>query len=306
MTELERLALLTPPADGVLDCVLDTDAYNEIDDQFAIVYALQSPERLNVQAIYAAPFWNDRSSGACDGMERSYEEIKKLLNLMEYPHDEKFVLRGSDRFLASKDEPVVSDAAKDLVERAMAATKPLYVITIGALTNIASALIMKPEIAEKIVIVWLGGTSTDWPNAREFNLCGIDMTGDLKASQIVFDCGAPFIQFPCAGVVSSFTTTPAELREFIDGKSKVGSYLTQNVVDCIPEGKPGSRVIWDVTTVAYLINEKFTPSYIRHTPILTDQGTYSFNDHRPLYRYVYHINRDKIFEDLFRKINKCV
>jgi len=47
--------------------VLDTDTYNEVDDQFAVVYALRSPERLRVEALYAAPFHNDRSSGPADG-----------------------------------------------------------------------------------------------------------------------------------------------------------------------------------------------------------------------------------------------
>jgi len=305
MTELERLARLTP-AEGILNAVLDTDAYNEVDDQFAIVYALKSPERLNIQAIYAAPFYNDLSTGAGDGMEKSYQEILKLLDFMKYPHDDKFVLRGSSSFLSSKTEPVVSDAAKDLVARAMAAEDTLYVITIGALTNIASALIMEPKIAEKISIVWLGAHDYRWPNTREFNLCGVNMTGDLKAAQIVYDSGAPLTVLPCVGVVSELRTTPAELRAFIHGKTAIGTYLTENVEACVPAGKPGSRVIWDVSAVAYLINDKLTPSYIQHTPIITDQGTYSFNDHRPFYRYVYYVNRDQIFEDLFQKINTCI
>ena len=54
--------------------VLDTDTYNEIDDQFALVYALLCPEKLNVEAVYAALFTNDRSTGPGDGMEKSYEE----------------------------------------------------------------------------------------------------------------------------------------------------------------------------------------------------------------------------------------
>ena len=49
----ERLARLAPPT-GKVSMVLDTDPYNEIDDQFAIVHALCSSDRLNVEAIYAA------------------------------------------------------------------------------------------------------------------------------------------------------------------------------------------------------------------------------------------------------------
>ncbi len=52
-----------------VDIVLDTDAYNEIDDQFAIGYALLSPEHIKVKAIYAAPFHNKKSSNAKDGLD---------------------------------------------------------------------------------------------------------------------------------------------------------------------------------------------------------------------------------------------
>ena len=41
---------------------LDSDAYNEIDDQFVIVYTLLPPSQPRVEEIYAAPFLNARSS----------------------------------------------------------------------------------------------------------------------------------------------------------------------------------------------------------------------------------------------------
>jgi purine nucleosidase len=82
-TRLERLA----PRSGILTMVLDTDTYNEIDDQFALVHALLSPERLRVEAIYAAPFHNQRSDGPEDGMEKSYEEIGRLLQRMNRSMD---------------------------------------------------------------------------------------------------------------------------------------------------------------------------------------------------------------------------
>ena len=46
---------------GKADVVLDTDAYNEIDDQFAISYMLKSSDKLNLLRIYAAPFFNEKS-----------------------------------------------------------------------------------------------------------------------------------------------------------------------------------------------------------------------------------------------------
>ena len=77
-SEANRITKLVPP-EGKVRMVLDTDTYNGIDDQFAVVYALLSKEKLDVEALYAAPFSNTRSDGPEDGMEKSYEEILRLL-----------------------------------------------------------------------------------------------------------------------------------------------------------------------------------------------------------------------------------
>lgn len=68
LSDADRLKLLAPRA-GRLRAVLDTDTYNEIDDQFALVQAVLSPQRIKLEAIYAAPFFNNRSSGPGEGME---------------------------------------------------------------------------------------------------------------------------------------------------------------------------------------------------------------------------------------------
>ena len=81
MTKEQYIKNLSVPK-GKIDVVLDTDAFNEIDDQFAISYLIRSTEKLNTKAIYAAPFHNANSTGPADGMEKSYEEIKKLQELL--------------------------------------------------------------------------------------------------------------------------------------------------------------------------------------------------------------------------------
>ena len=61
--------------------------------------------------------------------------------------------------LAGPDQPQESDAVRDLVDKAMAPQDdPLYVVAIGAITNVASAILLEPEIIKHIVVVWLGGT----------------------------------------------------------------------------------------------------------------------------------------------------
>ena len=105
ITDPVRLQKLRPPA-GKVRMVLDTDTYNEIDDQFAVVYSLISPEKLDVEAIYAAPFFNKRSSGPGDGMEKSYQEILQLLERLKVS-PVNFVFKGSTEYLLDYKYPVI-------------------------------------------------------------------------------------------------------------------------------------------------------------------------------------------------------
>ena len=302
LTMEQRLKNLEIPT-GPVDMVLDTDAYNEIDDQFAISYALHATEKLNVLALYAAPFFNNRSSSPADGMERSYQEILKLLRLskLECP-----VYRGSDRYLPDEQTPVASDAAKHLTELAMrySPERPLYVVAIGAITNVASALLMKPEIADNIVVVWLGGNALEWHDNIEFNI-----RQDVASARVVFASGAPLVMLPCLGVVSAFTSTEPELTYWLKGKNDLCDYLVQHTVEAANEyakGRVWSRVIWDVTTVGWLLNDgrRFMLDKLIPTPIPEYDHHYAQDPRRPLCRYVYHINRDALMGDLFAHISR--
>ena len=302
LTMEQRLKNLEIPT-GPVDMVLDTDAYNEIDDQFAISYALHATEKLNVLALYAAPFFNNRSNSPADGMERSYQEILKLLRLskLECP-----VYRGSDRYLPDEQTPVASDAAKHLTELAMrySPEKPLYVVAIGAITNVASALLMKPEIADNMVVVWLGGNALEWHDNIEFNI-----RQDVASARVVFASGTPLVMLPCLGVVSAFTSTEPELTYWLKGKNDLCDYLVQHTVEAANEyakGRVWSRVIWDVTTVGWLLNDgrRFMLDKLIPTPIPEYDHHYAQDPRRPLCRYVYHINRDALMGDLFAHISR--
>ena len=291
---MERLAF----PKGKIQMVLDTDTYNEVDDQFAVVYALRSRERMQVNALYAAPFHNEMSTGPKDGMEKSHEEILRVLNRMHEPIPGGFVFKGSTGYLPGPETPVASDAAADLVRRAMASEDPLYVVAIGAITNVASAILMEPRIIERIVVVWLGGNALYWPHTREFNL-----QQDIHAARVVLDSGVPVVLLPCQGVVTHLTTTVPELERFINGRSDIGTYLTDTVRACGRPNMAWSRVIWDVSAIAWLNNPDWVPTDLVHSPILTDQLTWSEDKSRHLIRVARHVDRDAIFTDLFRRIN---
>ncbi|MBO4770687.1 MAG: nucleoside hydrolase [Clostridia bacterium] len=299
MTDIERLKKLQVPAGDSIPCVLDTDAYNEIDDQYAIALLVKH-ERTDLKAIYACPFFNENSSSPEDGMEKSYGEILNLLTLMGREDMKKNVFRGSRGYLPDEKTPVQSGAARHLCDIAMQFTpeNPLYVVSIGCITNVASALLMRPEIADRIVVVWLGGHSYSWPDTNEFN-----MKQDVAAARVVFDSGCPLVQLPCMGVVSAFYTTGPELEYWLKGKNPLCDYLvshTAGTAEKYAKGKVWSRVIWDVTAAGWLLGERFMRSEIVHAPIPGYDNRYSFDGGRHLMLCVTHINRDALMGELFR------
>lgn len=294
---------------GYVDVVLDTDAYNEIDDQFAISYLLAYEDRLNIKGICAAPFLNRRVGSAAEGMEKSYAEIGKLLSLAGKEERKCLVYRGSERFLDDEMTPVRSDAAAlmaDLANR-YSPEQPLYIVALGAITNVASAMLLNPAMKENCVIVWLGGHDAHFPmGASEFN-----MKQDIAAARVVMGSGAPFVQLPCRGVVDRFLTSKYELEHWLKGKNALCDYLYENTVaeaESYAAGKPWTRVIWDVTAVAWLLNDD--ERFLRCRPALCPMPMYDKSygpdpyDHE--IGYVYYVDRDALFEDLFRKLGGMV
>lgn len=290
------------PAMSPVDVVLDTDTYNEIDDQFALVHALLSPERINLQAVYAAPFHNQRSQSAGNGMHKSYDEIIRILQMLG--RDPSLALRGSDRWMESPGDSAVSDARDDLTERARSRPEgePLYVVAIGAITNIASALAAAPDIREKIVVLWLGGQPLYWSSAHEFNLAG-----DKIASRFILNCGVPLVLFPCSLVAEALRTTLAEMERLLDGSGQVGNYLCEiyrTYESCDLTAPGASKVIWDLAPIGWLIRADWARTSIVPSPVLTDDCTWQYDADRHPIRLAEQVHRDGIFADLFSKVRR--
>ncbi len=297
LSEEFRLRRLEAPG-GRVCMVLDTDTYNEIDDQFAVALALLSKEKLAVEALYAAPFYNDRSNGPGDGMEKSYEEILRLLERLSVS-PEGLVHRGSTTYLTGRQQPERSPAVEDLIERALAMPEdePLYVVAIGAITNIASAILIEPEIMRHIVVVWLGGQPHHLPFAREFNLMQ-----DPLASQTIFNCGVPFVQIPCQQVASHLLTTVPELEANLKGRNAISDFLFEHFCTYHKDHFAWAKEIWDISAIAYLLEEKWVPSFVLPSPILTDELTWQAAPNRHSIRSAWFVHRNPIFRDLFTKL----
>lgn len=237
-------------------------------------------------------------------MEKSYEEIRKVLNYMDKSELEAIIFKGSENFLKDETSPADSPAARDLASRAMdySSENPLYVIAIGAITNVASALLINPRIRDRIVVIWLGGCAHHWPHNREFNL-----RQDVAGGRILFGSGTALVQVPAHGVAGSFRTGAFELEHWLRGKNRISDYLLENTLREARDTNAGpvwTRAIWDVVPAAWLLEGDFVQDYLVHSPIPEYDHRYSFSPERHLIRYVYNVNRDALFLDLFTKLTK--
>lgn len=281
----------------VKNIILDTDTYNEIDDQFALAYAMLSPERIKLLSVNAAPFLNSRSTSPADGMMKSYDEIQRIMRLVD-PDAAVPYYKGSERFLDDKKVPVESEAADNIINTVMGTDERVYIVAIGAITNVASAIIKCPEIAKRAVVIWLGGHALTYKDTREFNLYQ-----DVMSAQVVFDSGIPLIQIPCAGMCTEFVTTIPELEYYLRGKNELCDYLVDIVRSYTKKPYGWSKVVWDVTAVAVLVcPEAFRYSIIPR-PYVTLEGRYAFNTEREQYIYVNKLSRDPVYADLFTKLS---
>lgn len=283
--------------------ILDTDAYNEVDDQFCLAYCMLAKEKIELLSVNAAPFLNQRSTSPAEGMEKSYREIFKVMKLVD-PDASIPVYRGSTTFLPDKKTPVESDAAENIIRTVNESEEPVIIVAIGAITNVASALIKCPELAKKTAVVWLGGHAQHFWHNYEFNF-----RQDVPAAQVIFDSGIPFVQVPCCGVCTEFRTTVAELKHYLSNQNALCDYLMDNVAqECDHLEKAGnspSRIIWDVTAAAVLICPKYCNMVTIPRPVITSDGLYAYDSARPHFVYVRALDRDRIYGDLFEKLKSA-
>ena len=340
---------LAPAMDGPVRLLIDTDTANEIDDQFALAWALLSPDHMTVEAITAEPFsfahhqpellkaeralesgdenqmqlvggfqgWLDRLHaqgrraadlnfvGPAEGMELSFDEICTIYDKLGMPSDGK-VFRGAPRYMKSPTDIVESDAVESIIRLAKTGDAPLYIAAMGCVTNIASALLKAPEIAERIVVIW---TSAYPSTAPHCNRPSLNLVQDLHASRIIFDSGVPHIYLPGYHVGAQLKISRPEMEAFVKGRGAIGDYLWHLFVNnplhdmfAITDTARRTWVIWDIIVIAWLIDPDWVPTHLTTSPILDDDLYWRKDANRHQMHEAHDVQRDEIFLDFYDKL----
>lgn len=286
------------PAEKQVRVITDTDAKNEADDQFCVVQTLLSPKVDNVGLI-AAHF------GDCvpDAMLRSYRELEVIFEKLGFDA-EGLLYHGAPRALPSETEPVDSEGARLIVREAMKDDpRPLFVTFLGPLTDLASALLIEPRIADRLTAIWIGGGK--YPEGGpEFNL-----GNDIHAANVVFASGVALWQVP-KNVYEMMPVSLAELEYRVRPCGAIGEYLCDQLDAHAQE--PGPRasafrtgeswVLGDSPAIGLILYEhRFEFDWVPAPRVAADGHYLPGGENRPI-RVYRRVDSRLILEDLYAKL----
>lgn len=273
--------------------IVDTDAACEADDPFAIAHALMSG-KLEVRAILAEQF------GGPETTRKSYEEIMNVVQAMDISVP---VYMGEEgRYSDSGEE--ISPAARFLIDETMREdVKPLYVLCLGAITNIATAMRACPDIIPRMTVVWIGGQDLDHsdPSIREFN-----SGNDIEAANYVVSSGVNLWLIPM-NVYSTMHIGLAEIQRRIYPCGKIGKHLFENMIRYNMSEYAGwtageSWSLGDSPAVGVALEPNCGRYVYREAPVFNRDTTCRFEEGRPMIRVYTSVNSRYILEDFMCKL----
>lgn len=130
---------------------------------------------------------------------------------------------------------------------------------------------------------------------------------DILASQLLYDCGVPHVYLPGYHVCAQLKISLPEMERFVKGQGDNGDYLhhlytnnPRHKMFLISEAEAKTWVIRDLINVAWLFDDTYVPSIMTTSPVLDDDLHWQHPEGRHAVREAFDINRDGIFEDLYR------
>ena len=280
-----------------INLILDTDAYNECDDLFALSYLIKSKDLFNIEAITVAPYSHTKINVKVrDGEELSYNEILRICNWLNFNTDNKVFKGSMDYIQNGYDEK--NDAVNKIIEIALKNNKT-YILGVGAITNIALAIKKEPKIVNKIEIIWLGGNELGYEDNLEYNF-----RQDVEAVKIVFESKVKLTILPCKNIVSDLRIDINTLKKYLENKSELCNYLIERFYNDGYHEVHESKVIWDISVIAYMINKNWFETEQISCPNIRKDTSYEVTDNRHNITFVTKLDRNKIYEDLFNKLGE--
>ena len=164
------------------------------------------------------------------------------------------------------------------------------------------------KIINNLVVVWTSGFPTHSINN---NTNSLNLVQDVLSSQLLFECGVAHVYLPGYHVGAQLTLSLPDMKEFVKGRGDIGNYLYELYTNNPLHKQRGvtdqtwrTWVIWDVINIAWMIEPSWVPSHVVSSPVLNNELYWRRDTESYPMREAYGVNRDAIFYDFFKKIDK--
>jgi inosine-uridine nucleoside N-ribohydrolase len=229
------------------------------------------------------------------------------------------VFQGSNDQLKDLKTPNISEGAKAIVAEAMKADEknPLFVVCGAGLTEVASAYLMEPKIADKIIVVWIGGP--EYPDLATpppgYTLLEYNLGIDIRAAQVVFnESNLNIWQIP-RNAYRQALMSYGELVTKVKPEGKTGAYLTNKIEDLMERTQKFNLLIGEtyimgdsplVLLTALQSSFEADPSsssyVVKNAPKINDNGLYEYNPKGRNIRVYTQLDTRMMFADFYTKI----
>jgi len=232
--------------------VLSTDVGNEVDDQWAIVYLLLQP-KFEVKGILSAhaPSLRPPAGKVSLGILRSV--VEERMGMSVHPP----LIEGGSVPLQSKTKPLSSPAVDFLIAASQGYSEGnrLQVLNIGAITDVASAILQDPTIVRRIRVLNMGFNNAE-KGGNEFNIAN-----DPIAMQVVLESEVPLVTGPGDVCRRDLALTLDVARKMVAGRGAIGEWLWTEFQDWYyrhvkplrKEDYSKPWMIWDNIVLAHLL-----------------------------------------------------
>ena len=272
---LTLLLLATPTLAQKQKVFLDADTGNEMDDLYAIVRLVKETS-VDLVGLSAAHFnnadllvfekWNGYDAKTLKPVvesQRLNEEILQMLNRLDVPHP-----IGADRQigwawggLRANDSPAVQAIIAEA--RKLAPGEQLHVLTLGPLTNIASALILAPDILPRIKVYALGARYN--PKTKVWDKSEFNIRNDLNAFDYLLNLEGLDITMMPLDASRPFQFQRDETYNMLDENKAIERLLEYRWREQNPQD--ATRIMWDLALVeAYLKPELASIKTVKTPP----------------------------------------
>lgn len=291
--------------------IIDNDFAGDPDGLYALAHLMNSTS-VDVKAIVCSHLhegenWSEPGAAApASGMK----EVRKLQEVMQCDWSD-ITLLGSDEALADVNTPAASDGARRIVEEALRhnSDDPLFVLSGGGLTEIASAWLLNPDIETRIVLIWIGGEEYPGtiPTPRED--AEYNTTIDVHAAQVVFNkSNIPVWQVP-RNAYRQCLVSNAILAQRLGG-SMTGRYLNAKLSRFIGPDKAAEAYVLGDNPLVLLsaLRSNWEPDASssgyewRDRPTVLDNGRFLFGTNETKVRVYRSLDAYLLFEDMFAKL----